>query len=155
MILRSDMFSQWFDSRFLPVTDHHYLFVLRRLRLSFLSSGNVPAEAQTSSRTELFRFPRRNCLGTEFLAQDSNSVRGIRLCQMMDKRVPALNSGWSGTGTVMVPVSDRRCITTWLPRRRTSSVKPFFSRIWQTCRPERTRSLAMRSFESCNEYFVV
>src|SRR6266536_5823441 len=31
-------------------------------------------------------------------------------------------------------------MTTWLPRRRTSR-KPCCSRIWQTSRPERTRSL--------------
>src|SRR6266545_3195095 len=37
-------------------------------------------------------------------------------------------------------------MTTWLPRRRTSR-KPCCSRIWQTSRPEKTRSLPTRRQE--------
>lgn len=44
--------------------------------------------------------------------QDSNSVRAIPLCRMIERSVPMASSGWSGTGTVAVPASVRRCITT-------------------------------------------
>src|SRR5207249_3664533 len=57
-------------------------------------------------------------------------------------------------GTVTVPSSVRRCMTTWLPRRRTS-VKPWDSSILQTSRPERRRSLAMLGFESRHVDFGV
>lgn len=63
-------------------------------------------------------------------------------------------SRWSGTGTVIVPDSARRCITMWLPRRRTS-LKPWPPRISQTSRPDRTRSLATRRVEPRHEYFGV
>src|SRR5262245_50762199 len=66
---------------------------------------------------------------------------------MIDCRVPMASSRWSGTGTVMVPDSIRCCMTMWLPRLRTST-KPCVSRIRHTSRPERTRSLPMRGFES-------
>src|SRR5215831_1299814 len=52
----------------------------------------------------------------------------------------------------MLPVSVCRCMTTWLPRRRTS-VKPCCSRIRHTSRPERTRSLPMPGFDPRYEYF--
>src|SRR2546427_2997443 len=42
----------------------------------------------------------------------------------------------------------------WLPRRRTS-VNPWRSRIWQTSRPERTRSLPMRRVEPRDEHLAV
>ena len=60
---------------------------------------------------------------------------------MIDSNVPVRNSPWSGTGTVTVPSATAFCITTWLPRRLTST-KPCVSRIRQTSRPESTRSLA-------------
>ncbi len=44
-------------------------------------------------------------------------------------------------GTVTVEFSVRFCITTWLPRRRTSE-NPWRERMMQTSRPESTRSLA-------------
>jgi hypothetical protein len=66
---------------------------------------------------------------------------------MMLARVPSLSSECSGTGTVMVAVMLRRCMTAWLPRRRTS-VKPFYWRMRQTSAPERRRSLlANRNLE--------
>ncbi|MBI2219300.1 MAG: NAD(P)-binding domain-containing protein [Candidatus Rokubacteria bacterium] len=55
--------------------------------------------------------------------------------RMIDSNVPVLSSGWSGTGTVVVPSAVRRCITTWLPRRRTST-KPCHSRMRHTSRPD-------------------
>ena len=45
----------------------------------------------------------------------------------------------------------RHCITTWLPRRRTS-VNPCCCRMRHP-RPGRTRNLAMHSFEAGHEYF--
>ena len=73
---------------------------------------------------------------------------------MIDIRVPIFSSAWSGTGTVIVPPSVRYCITTWLPRRRTST-KPFCWRMRQTSWPERTRSLAMGRFEAGYEDLAV
>ena len=35
--------------------------------------------------------------------QDSNSVRAMPLCRMIESSVPMASSGWSGTGTVTVP----------------------------------------------------
>jgi len=40
---------------------------------------------------------------------------------MIDINVPIRSSLWSGMGTVTVVFSARFCITTWLPRRRTSA----------------------------------
>lgn len=59
---------------------------------------------------------------------------------MIDRNVPNLTSGWLGTGTVTVVSDVRFCITMWLPRCRTCA-NPFSARIWQTSRPDRTRSL--------------
>jgi len=59
---------------------------------------------------------------------------------MIESSVPVRNSSWSGTGTVRVEPSSRSCITTWLPRRRTST-NPLSPRMRQTCRPESLRSL--------------
>lgn len=84
----------------------------------------------------------------------SDGVREARLCRMMESRVPMAISRWSGTGTVIVPDSVRCCITMWLPRCRTS-LKPWPQRIWQTSRPDRTRSLATRRFESRHEHLGV
>lgn len=52
----------------------------------------------------------------------SNSVFGTPDCRMMERKVPTLSSLWSGTGTVTVPSSFCRCMITWLPRRRTSTM---------------------------------
>jgi hypothetical protein len=60
---------------------------------------------------------------------------------MIDINVPIRSSLRSGIGTVTVEFSVRFCITTWLPRRRTSA-NPWRERMMQTSRPERTRSLA-------------
>src|SRR3989344_4895938 len=73
---------------------------------------------------------------------------------MMERSVPTLSSGWSGMGTVTVPASVLRCMTTWLPRRRTST-KPCLPRIRQTSRPDRTRSLATCRFEGGDQYLGV
>lgn len=70
---------------------------------------------------------------------------------MMDSSVPMASSAWSGIGTVIVPSEVRRCVTTWLPRRRTS-VNPCCSRMRQTSRPERTRSLTIDDVERRHEY---
>ena len=51
----------------------------------------------------------------------SNSVRDSPVCRMIDLKVPTCTSRWSGTGTVMVPLGAAFCMTTWLPRRRTSA----------------------------------
>ena len=55
-------------------------------------------------------------------------------------RVPARSSAWSGTGTVVVLLDSFRCMTTWLPRLRTSA-KLCLDKIRQTSFPERTRNL--------------
>src|SRR3989344_9521643 len=73
---------------------------------------------------------------------------------MIENSVPTLSSGWSGMGTVTVPVLVLRCMTTWLPCRRTS-MKPCLPRIRQTSRPDRTRSLATCRFESGDQYLGV
>ena len=57
-------------------------------------------------------------------------------------------------GTVMVVPSAFACMTTWLPRRRTSA-KPCCERIVQASVPERTRSLPNGDFELCNEDVAV
>ena len=44
--------------------------------------------------------------------QDSNSVRAMPLCRMIERSVPMASSEWSGTGTVTVPASVLCCITT-------------------------------------------
>ena len=59
---------------------------------------------------------------------------------MIERRVPIRSSGWSGMGTVLVDSPSCHCMTTWLPRRRTST-KPCLARMRQTSRPERVRSL--------------
>jgi hypothetical protein len=38
-------------------------------------------------------------------------VRAMPLCRMIERSVPMASSGWSGTETVIVPASVRRCIT--------------------------------------------
>jgi len=66
---------------------------------------------------------------------------------MILARVPSLSSACRGTGTVIVDVRLRCCMTAWLPRCRTS-VKPFSWRMRQTSAPERRRSLlANRNLE--------
>ena len=67
-------------------------------------------------------------------------------CRMIDRRVPIRTTLWSGTGTVVVPSADLRCMMMWLLRLRTS-VKPCFLRIAQTSWPERMRSLAIRHLD--------
>jgi len=59
---------------------------------------------------------------------------------MIDWSVPMRISRWSGTGTVIVEPSVRFCMTTWLPRRGTST-KPWPASSTHTSLPERTRSL--------------
>ncbi len=71
----------------------------------------------------------------------SNSRRGRPDNSMMCPSVPRRTVLCSGTGTVAVAPSMRRCMIAWLPRRRTS-LKPCRARIAQTSRPDRTRSLA-------------
>ena len=65
---------------------------------------------------------------------------------MIDFSVPARNSRWSGTGTVIVPSASDFCIAMWLPRLL-ASTKPWAERIRQTSPPDRTRSLANRDFD--------
>lgn len=81
---------------------------------------------------------------------DSNSVRGIPDCRMMDCKVPILISRWSGTGTVMVPIDCFFCITIWLPLLRTS-LKPCFYKIAHTSLPERIRSLPNGDLDLCHK----
>ncbi len=81
---------------------------------------------------------------------DSNSVRGIPDCRMMDCKVPILISRCSGTGTVMVPIDCFFCITIWLPRLRTS-LNPCFSKIVHTSLPERIRSLPNGDLDLCHK----
>jgi hypothetical protein len=50
----------------------------------------------------------------------------------------------------MVDPGRRFCMTTWLPRRRTSA-KPLRARIRQTSRPERTRNLPKRYLKARNK----
>jgi hypothetical protein len=69
---------------------------------------------------------------------------------MIERNVPIFNSLWSGTGTVVVPVATRRCITTWLDRRRTSA-KPCRARISHASRPDMTRSLPNGHLDVCDE----
>jgi len=77
----------------------------------------------------------------------SNSARARPDWRMMLARMPSLSSVCRGTRTVIVVVVLRRCMTAWLPRRRTS-VKPFSWRMRQTSAPERRRSLlANRNLE--------
>lgn len=80
----------------------------------------------------------------------SNISRGRRDCRMMDWSVPMRSSAWSGTGTVMVVPATRFCITTWLPRRRTST-KPWPESSAQTSFPEKTRSLPNRDLQAGDE----
>src|ERR1700678_230630 len=70
----------------------------------------------------------------------------------MDISVPVRSSVWSGTGTVIVELSMRFCIMTWLPRLRTST-NPSRERITQTWRPDRTRSLPNLDLKTRNENF--
>jgi hypothetical protein len=70
----------------------------------------------------------------------------------MDSSVPSRSAAWSGTGTVVVVPSPRFCMTTWLPRRRTST-KPLRARIVHTSRPESTRSLPTRDVQPGNVHF--
>jgi hypothetical protein len=73
---------------------------------------------------------------------------------MIDMSVPIRSSEWSGTGTVIVLFSVFRCITTWLPLRRTSE-NPWRDKMAQTCRPEKTRSLPNFYLESRDKNFSV
>jgi hypothetical protein len=73
---------------------------------------------------------------------------------MIDRSVPTRSSSWSGTGTVVVVPSARFCMTTWLPRRRTST-NPCCARMAQASRPERTRSLATRYVQPRDVHFGV
>jgi hypothetical protein len=70
----------------------------------------------------------------------SNSARSTLDCLIIDCRVPVLIASWLGTGTVIVLAGNFFCMTTWLPRRRTS-LKPCLARIEHTCLPERILSL--------------
>src|ERR1700684_3210965 len=54
----------------------------------------------------------------------------------------------------MVDDSSRFCITTWLPRCRTSR-KPCFASMAHTSRPERTRSLPNLNLKSRHKHFRV
>lgn len=72
----------------------------------------------------------------------------------MLRKVPIRSCGWSGTGTVIVPPSIFLCMMQWLPRWRIS-LNPSDSRMRQTSRPERTRSLPNRYLDLCNEYLRV
>jgi hypothetical protein len=85
---------------------------------------------------------------------DSNSVLGNPDWRMMDRSVPVRNSAWFGTGMVIVVSGSRFCMTMWLPRWRTSE-KPYFSRIAQTCFPERMRSLPNSNLHAGHVYFLV
>ena len=73
---------------------------------------------------------------------------------MMLDSVPSVSSAWSGTGTVVVVLPDRCCMTMRLPRCRTTE-NPWPSRIWHTSRPERTRSLPNRDLDARDEHFAV
>src|SRR5271156_486030 len=73
---------------------------------------------------------------------------------MIDINVPILTSGWLGTGTVIVESFARFCITTWLPRCRTSR-NPCSARMAHTSRPESTRSLPNLDLKTRHEYFRV
>ena len=85
----------------------------------------------------------------------SNSLRGTPDCRMMERRVPVINSLWSGTGTVVVPPSTwSRRMTTWLPRCRTWA-NPCRSSIAQTSLPDSTRSLPKRNLKLRNEHIAV
>lgn len=100
------------------------------------------------------RYLRVNCSG---LLGDysSNSLRGTPDCRMMERSVPFFNSLWSGTGTVVVPPSSfARCITMWLPRRRTSA-KPCRSSMAQTSLPDKTRSLPKGNLKLGDEHLTV
>lgn len=70
----------------------------------------------------------------------SNSLRGNSDCRIMDCKVPIRISAWLGTGTVMVRLGNRRCITIWLPRCRIS-MNPCRDKIAHTSLPERMSSL--------------
>ena len=72
----------------------------------------------------------------------------------MDRRVPILISRWSGTGTVIVDVPTRFCITTWLPRCRTAA-NPCRSKIRHTSLPENTPNLGMDGLEAGHKDFVM
>jgi len=65
---------------------------------------------------------------------------------MIEDRVPILISSWSGTGTVTVLPATRFCMTTWLPRLRTST-KPCSCKMAQTSAPESLRSLPKRDLD--------
>ena len=56
-------------------------------------------------------------------------------------------------GTVTVPAGVFFCMTTWLPRLRTSS-NPDFLKTAQTSFPKRTRNLANRYLDLSDENFV-
>jgi hypothetical protein len=73
---------------------------------------------------------------------------------MMLDTVPALSSEESGTGTVVIAFPERFCVTTWLPRRRTSK-NPSASKILHTSRPDRTRSLPNQHLNLRHEHFAV
>lgn len=57
---------------------------------------------------------------------------------------------WSGTGTVMVEPGVLFCMTTWLPRRRTSR-NPWLASSAQSAPPEKTRSLPSPDLQRCKE----
>jgi hypothetical protein len=96
---------------------------------------------------------RLDCLvGEKYYA--SNSLRGSSDCRMIDCRVPMRISVWFGTGTVMVRLGNRRCITIWLPRCRIS-MKPCRDKTTHTSLPERISSLPNGNLNLRDKYFSV
>ena len=73
---------------------------------------------------------------------------------MIESKVPMRISPWSGTGTVLVPLSSRHCITMWLPRWRTCT-KPCAARIVQISLPLKMRSLGNGNLDLSDKYVLV
>jgi hypothetical protein len=72
---------------------------------------------------------------------------------MIERRVPAFNSVWFGTGTVVVPPSSVRCMMMWLLRCRTSA-NLCSPKIAHTSRPDRTRSLPTGYLQTSDEHLT-
>src|SRR5215211_2398411 len=73
---------------------------------------------------------------------------------MIDWSVPMRISLWSGTGTVIVESAVFFCMTTWLPRRRTSR-NPCVASSAQSSPPEKTRSLPSPDLQRGDEDLAV
>ena len=73
---------------------------------------------------------------------------------MIDCMVPIRISSCCGTGTVIVDVPVRFCMTIWLPRWRTCS-NPCCANNRHSSRPEKTRSLPNRDLDPRDEDLVV